>query len=96
MAEENRGLKKMDAEMAMQNELLKGALGKSDAANRCQRDEAYPPYTKFKRPLALDCASKFTFPRISCPILGAPYLKIRQKYEKAVADCAAALHPKES
>ena len=28
MAEENRRLKKMDAEMAMQNELLKDALGK--------------------------------------------------------------------
>lgn len=38
VAEENRRLKKMYAEMAMQNELLKNALAKSDAAISTVRD----------------------------------------------------------
>ena len=38
MAEENRRLKKMYAEMAMQNELLKDALGKSRKAISKTRD----------------------------------------------------------
>ena len=38
MAEENRRLKKMYAEMAIQNELLKNALGKSNPAISTTRD----------------------------------------------------------
>lgn len=43
MAEENRHLKRMYAEMSMQNDLLKEALGKNVKAVHCPAGRVYMP-----------------------------------------------------